>query len=173
MAMDPLPAIPVGVQLVCRTKSKVLEEVTTMLKEQPWTCLPGDEDSSRVFVRTNISGENGTSYRAVLHVTEDHVKVYILCDIKVPESKRVEVAEYIRSVSHNPLHGTFELNASNGELRYKNSVKNEVMTPVLVQTLIAASLLAMDHHFPLVLGICHSLVDPPTAARENSLSFSV
>lgn len=171
MVVERLPVIPEQMEFIYRTSSQNLDDVTEMLKRHSWTCFPGDTDTSRVFVRADISGRNG-KHLAVLHIAKNHAKIYILCDVKASDSRRPHVAEYIRNVNHQPLHGSFELNAMNGVLRYKDSIKDEVVTPILLRQLIASSLSAMDH-YPKVLGISHGLVDPTTAFLEDSLTLTV
>lgn len=173
MVVKRLPTIPERVEFIYRTTSQNIEDVTKMLKRNSWTCFPGDADTSRVFVREGISGRNGT-HLPVLHMANDHAKIYILCDVNIPESRRPQVAEYIHSINHTLHHGSFELNVMNGELRYKqDSIKDEVVTPTVLGQLIASSLLIMDHHYPKVLGIVHGLVDPTTASCGRSLTLTV
>lgn len=73
-----------------------------------------------MFVRTRITGKNGT-YRVVLHVVESHAKVYVICNVEVPESKRDRVSRYIFKVKVNSnqlLRGSLKPDAVKGELKF-------------------------------------------------------
>jgi len=170
MVMKTLPSYATEVVTTHQTPSENLDQVTELLKGKSWTCFPHNAGS--VFVRTNINGRNGT-YRVILHVSEDRAKAFALCDLRIPGSTRTKVAEYIRRVNRETLHGSFELNEMNGELRYRDSIKDEAVNLAMIQALIAATLLAMDHYFPAVLGVCRGLMHPGNAVHEDSLTLNV
>jgi len=153
-----------------QTPSENLDQVTEQLKGKSSTCFPHNAGS--VFLRMNINGRNGT-YHIILHVSEDRAKAFALCDLQIPESTQPKVAEYIRCVNCETLHGSFELNEMNGELQYRDSIKDEALNPAMIQALIAATLLAMDHYFPAVLGVCRGLMHPGNAVHEDSLTLNV
>jgi len=149
-----------------------LDRLSELLESNSWTCFPSNKGTARVFVRTGIRGRNGT-YRIVLHVAKQVVKAYALCDVRVPESKKTRVEDLCRQLNRSTRLGAFELNMMNGNLRYKASIKDRVISLIMIQKLVAASLLTIDHHYPCVLGICNGLMTSTKAVREDSLAFNV
>jgi hypothetical protein len=134
-----------------------IEDVTEMLKKSSWTYFPPEEDTARAFVRADIRTGNYT-YRIVLRASEKRAKVNILCDQRILESARTNVISYLKQINRT-LHGTLELNDASGELRYRNSMHNSVVSRSSIQTLIAASLLTFDQQHAEIASRCREFID--------------
>ncbi len=106
---------------------------------------------ARTALVPTATGEHGiyTCYAQAREETEQFV-FYTFYAVKAPESKRVTVMEYVTRANYGLTVGNFELDMSDGEVRYKTSidVEGETLTPGLIRLLIAANLSTADRYLP-------------------------
>ena len=83
----------------------------------------------------------------------------------VPEDKRVATAEYVTRANFGILVGNFELDFSDGEVRFKTSadVEGIEITSVFVQNLLVANLLTADKYFPGLMKVLYAGMTPADA----------
>ena len=96
------------------------------LKEDEWHPQQLEE---RYIYRMGFSGKNGnTTCYAQVRVDLDQFLFYVLAPVKAPEEARPAVAEFITRANYGMRIGNFEMDYSDGEVRYKSSLDFEGTT---------------------------------------------
>ncbi len=90
---------------------------------------------------------------------------YVVAAIKVPEAQRMEAAEFFTRANFGLVLGNFELDFSDGEIRYKTSVDCEDI-PVLgacFRPCVFAGVLTADRYFPGLTAVLYGGSTPEQA----------
>ncbi|MDK2882876.1 MAG: hypothetical protein PWQ41_39 [Bacillota bacterium] len=115
------------------------------------------------------SGRNG-NWQCWAEAREEQQQFifYSVCPIKVPEGKRLAVAEYLTRANYGLVIGNFELDFNDGEVRYKTSidVEGDELTPALVKNLVYANLSTMDRYLPGIMGVVYANLSPQQAIAQ-------
>lgn len=101
----------------------LLEVVKTWLTEDEW---PFMQPEGTTIFRTAYRGKNG-SFNCSAHLREDQSLLffYSVCPVNIPEDRRPAVAEYITRANYGLYVGNFEMDYTDGEVRYKSSIDVE------------------------------------------------
>jgi hypothetical protein len=88
--------------------------------------------------------------------------------VRTPDDKMNEVAEFITRANYGMIIGNFELDYSDGEIRYKTSVDVEDIEigEPLIRHLVYANVLTMDKYFPGLMRVLYAGIDPVNAIEE-------
>ncbi len=121
-----------------------------------------------------FTGDNG-NWMCYAHAQEDEDVAqfifYSVCPVKVMESKRVIVAEFLTRANYDLALGNFELDFTDGEIRYKTSadVTNDRLTVNLCKNLVYTNVLMMDKYLPGIMAVVYGDVLPvdAVAAVDN------
>lgn len=75
---------------------------------------------------------------------------YSICPIAIPKPKRSKLAEFITRANYGMTIGNFELDYTDGEIRYKTSidVEGEKLTSALIKRLVYTNVAMMDEYLP-------------------------
>jgi hypothetical protein len=98
-----------------------------------------------------VNGAHGTyTLFAQAREEQEQVAVYSVYGVKAAESKRAEAVEYITRANYGLIIGNFELDLSDGEVRYKTSldVEGEALTTGMIRLLVAANVATADRYLP-------------------------
>jgi hypothetical protein len=134
--------------------------------DDEWYFMPmGD----KLMLQMAYQGKNG-KWTCYAQVNEDQqiFFFYSVCPINVPEEKRKEMAELLTRANYGLKVGNFELDFSDGEVRYKTSVDVEDtdLTPALVHNLVYANVWTMDRYLPGILLTAYGSVSPEEAIKK-------
>ena len=105
-------------------------------------------------------------YDVVFHPAEPHLLLaYALVPLRVPEALRSAMAEAITRANYAMLLGNFELDFSDGELRFKVVVDlpDVALTTRLVADVLAASLASCDRYHPAFMAVMYGGVSAEEA----------
>ncbi|MCP2729201.1 YbjN domain-containing protein [Symplocastrum sp. BBK-W-15] len=91
-----------------------------------------------------------------------------MCPISAPESKRLAIAEFITRANYGMMIGNFELDFSDGEIRYKTGidVEGDKLTSALINHLVYANLTMMDEYLPGIRAVIENNVFPQDAIAQ-------
>jgi len=97
---------------------------------------------------------------------EQQAVFYSICPRRVEGPQRAAMAEFITRANYGIVIGNFELDFSDGEIRFKTSidVEDARLTPPLVHHLVYANLLMTDRYLPGVTAIIEG--QSPQSALE-------
>lgn len=143
-----------------RSISEVMQE---FFSEDDWEFVKIEADSILQMV---FEGDHGRWTCFALALEENRQFVfYSLCPVHTPPEKLSAMAEFLTKVNYDTTIGNFELNYSDGEIRYKTSidVEHERFTSGLVNNLVYINVLTMDKYLPGIIAIINHQLSPDDA----------
>jgi hypothetical protein len=123
----------------------------------------------RYIYRMGFSGTNGQVVcYAQIRVDLEQLVFYVMCPVKVPEDKRSAMAEFIARANYGLRIGNFELDFSDGEVRYKSSLDFEdvALESQLIHNAIYPAVQTMDRYLPGLMGVIYGNKMPAEAVAE-------
>lgn len=118
-------------------------------------------ESAGIF-RMNFAGDSGNwACLAQAREQQQQVVFYSICPLRVPDAKRLEVAEFLTRVNYGIVVGNFEMDLEDGEVRYKTSLDLEdagdpaalPALPALIGHIVYANVAAMDRYLPGMMAV--------------------
>ena len=149
----------------------ISEVMREFFDEDDWNFVELEGES---VLQMAFEGENGryTCYACAFEESEQFV-FYSLCPLAVPPEQTLPMAEYLMKVNYGLIVGNFELDFTDGEIRYKSSidVEDEQLTTALVNNLVYGNVLTMDKYLPGITAIINAQIsaDEAIALVENLL----
>jgi hypothetical protein len=115
------------------------------------------------------NGRNG-EFRcfATVRVDLEQFIFYAVAAVKVPESERPAAAEYITRANYGLRIGNFEMDFSDGEIRYKSSLdfEGEELSNNLIRNAIYPAVQLLDQYLPGLLKVVFGGMEPKEAIAE-------
>ena len=149
--------------------SQLYDTLVQFFEEDDWTF---DRDDNELRLSMRVNGRN-TSFRCYARIDEEKqiVMFYTVTDTKVAEAKRPAVAEFITRANYGLYVGNFELDYSDGEVRYKTSIDMEggELTTRMVDNLVNASVSTFDRYFPGLANVLFADMSPAEAIERIEL----
>ena len=147
----------------------LMDALTTFFSEDSGGWKFDQIDDSKL--RVPVKGKNG-AWLSIAQVFEqiDRAACYSFFPTNVPAEKYPEMAEYLTRANWDLLLGNFEMDYSDGELRYRTSidVEGERLSPNLVKQMVYENFATTDKHFPGIMKILYG--DTPVVEALESLS---
>ncbi len=145
---------------------KAFETVERFFQERGWKFT---RDSEKQVLRMVVAGDYG-QYVCYAHVVDERplVLFHSTVSVRVPEEKRPAVAEYLTRANWCLWLGNFEMDYSDGEVRYKTGldVRDGELTMGMVGVLVFANLQTMDRYFPGMMSVIWSDISPEAAVAK-------
>ncbi len=145
--------------------TQIFEEMVNFFKEDEW---PFVQIEANQILEMVFHGENG-EWKCYAQAREEEKQFvfYSLCPVKVPKRKRRAVGEFMSRANYGMIIGNFELDFTDGEIRYKTSidVEGDRLTSALIRQLVDANVTMMDKYLP---GI--NLVIDGEASPEDAIA---
>ncbi|MBD2003761.1 MULTISPECIES: YbjN domain-containing protein [Cyanophyceae] len=136
--------------------SEIFEAVINFFKENNWLFFQMEQEPA---LQMSFQGENG-QWMCFVKVREEQEQLifYSISPVKVPENKRLVMAEFLSRANFGLSIGNFELNFADGQIRYKTSIaaKGNGVNSALIGQLIFANLLTMDEYLPGIMSIIYT-----------------
>jgi hypothetical protein len=147
------------------TATNLLSPVLQFFTEDDWqyTKLQGEPT-----LRMGFQGQNGEwNCYAKVRETQQQFVFYSLCPISITEDKRNAIAQFLTLANYGMTIGNFELDYSDGEIRYKTSidVEGDRLTPALIKRLVYTNVLMMDEYLPGIKAVIETGMAPEDAIR--------
>jgi hypothetical protein len=145
---------------------RIFEAIINFFTEDDWayTKIQGEPT-----LRLAFQGQNGkwTCYAKAREQQQQFV-FYSICPVKVPETKNLAIAEFIARANFGMIIGNFELDFTDGEIRYKTSIDVEGanLTFLQVKRLVYANVMMMDQYLPGIMSVIDSDVEPKDAIAQ-------
>ncbi len=145
---------------------RILDTAAQFLEADNW---PYSQVEGKTIYKTGFEGKNGqfTCYAQERGEQEQFV-FYSIFPVRAPENKLADIAEFITRANYGMIIGNFELDYSDGEIRYKTSVdveEIEISEP-LVRHLVYANVLTIDKYFPGLMRVIYAGIAPSDAINE-------
>jgi hypothetical protein len=128
----------------------LVQVMRDFLTAPEWGFGPGPTDSTFV---THYQGDNG-DFVAVCSVREDEDQLvfYAFAPGNTAPEQLAPMMELVTRANHGMILGNFELDLSDGEVRYKVAVDVEVFEDptIVVKTHLAACIMTLDQYLPAI-----------------------
>jgi hypothetical protein len=145
---------------------KIFEEMLNFFVEEGWryTKIKGEP-----VLRLSFEGKNSkwTCY-AKARVQEQQMVFYSICPINASESKLLAMAEFIARANYGIIVGNFELDFTDGEIRYKTGIDVEgaSLSFPLIKQLVYTNVTVMDEYLPGIISVINDGVSPVDAIAK-------
>lgn len=119
--------------------------------------------------RSMFVGQNGElACFAQIRPDLDQFIFYVVLPVRVPEELRAAVGEFLTRANYGLRIGNFEMDYSDGEVRYKSSIDFEGITleTALVRNVIYPAVQTMDRYLPGMMGVIYGGKTPENAIAE-------
>ena len=147
-----------------------LQIVADFLTQEGWPC---EQVGEEMLLRSLFKGNNG-EWICYAHCRpqEAQTLIYSVAPVRVPAVLRSAAAEYVTRVNWGLLVGNFELDYSDGEVRFKTSIQlsSTPLTHDLLRSLIMGNVAVMDKYLPgllAVVGLQQTPLEAITAVEEG------
>lgn len=124
---------------------------------------------SKTALQTAFAGENGRWNCYAQAREEQHQFVfYSVIPVNAPEARRAAVVEFITRVNYGLIIGNFELDYSDGEIRYKSSldVEGDELTEDLIRNAVYRNVYTTDRYLPGIMSVIYADADPAEAVAR-------
>lgn len=135
------------------TTPPIFQAVVNFFTQDDWsfTRIQGEQ-----ALHLGFQGENGT-WNCYAHIREQQEQLifYSICPLLAPENKRAAVAEFLTRANYGLFIGNFEMDFTDGEIRYKTSIdiSSDELTLDAIQRLVYANVAMMDEYLPGIIAV--------------------
>lgn len=144
----------------------VFDVLVRFFREDDWKFRQVEGET---ILLMGFQGENGRwQLIARARDPEQQVIVFSVLEKRVPEERRSAMAEFVARANYGMIIGNFELDFSDGEVRYKTSIDVESgeLTTGMVKRLVYANVLMMDKYLPGIIDVMHGRAEPADAIAK-------
>ena len=146
--------------------SQILDIVASYFDKNGW---PYSRQDDSPVLATRHRGVNG-EWPCYAWASEERGQFafFSKCPVTAPPDKRATVAEFVARANYDLILGNFELDFTDGEIRFKTSigVLHDRLTNALVDQMIFANIIMMDRYLPALMKVISSDISPEEALAE-------
>jgi hypothetical protein len=132
-----------------------MESITAFLTNEE---IGFEEHTESEIIRFNFSG-NEANWMVTICNFEDSRQIVVLSVVSslVPVERRAEMKEFISTVNFGLLVGNFEMDAEEGEVRFRTGadVDDMVVDQTLVRNLVYGNVSSMDIYISAINKVIH------------------
>lgn len=146
--------------------AELFDAVVQFFDEENWRYFQLGDDPVLSML---FSGENGNwNCYAECRETQGQFLFYSICPMKVPELRRVAVAEFLTRANYGLVVGNFEMDFKDGEIRYKTSIRTEGELPNrgILKHLVYSNVAMMDRYMHGLMTVMYGGSTPAEVIRE-------
>lgn len=117
-------------------------------------------------LQMQFQGENGQwSCFGFAKEQQEQFAFYSVCPVRPSEDKRLALAEFLTRANYGLALGNFELDFSDGEIRYKTSldVEGDRLTSALIKHIVYSNVMMMDTYLPGIMLVIYGNATPEDA----------
>ena len=145
---------------------RIMDGIKTFFTSDDWNFT---EETEGAFLRMGFRGKDG-SWRCIARAREQQEQVvfYSIPEVNVPEERRAAMAEFITRANYGTIVGIFEMDYSDGEVRYKTSIDFEgsEVSAAHCKQLVYANVYTMDRYLKGILAVAFGGKDALEAVNE-------
>ncbi len=145
---------------------RAFKSLGTWLEEDGWH--PQRLDDKHVY-RFGCRGKNGTfTCFAQVHTDMEQMIFYIVAPVNASEERRGAVAEFITRANYGMRIGNFEMDFTDGEIRYKSSFDFEstVLGSQLIKNALYPGVQTTDQYLPGLMKVIYGDGEPVDIIKE-------
>jgi hypothetical protein len=141
----------------------ILNALTHFFKEDQWNFTQLGEQP---ILQMGFEGQAGQwGCYAQAREREQQFVFYSVCRVKTPAERLSAMAEFLTRANYNLIIGNFELDYTDGEVRFKTSidVEGDELTWPLIHHIVYANVLNMDKYLPGIMAVIERNATPQEA----------
>lgn len=143
----------------------IFSAVIQFFEDSKWDFVRDDLDS---ILHTAYEGKNG-DWQCYARAREKQKQLvfYSIAPVSTPENLREAMAIFLTMVNYGLILGNFELDLSDGEVRFKTSidVSGSELTSALIKHVVLANTTMMDKYLPSIENIIAGISPSETIAK--------
>jgi hypothetical protein len=147
------------------TSTRIYDAINDFFTKDDWNF---DVLEGRPVLRMGFNGDDG-QWMCFAQAREEHEQFifYSVAPVKAPEERRGAMAEFITRANYGMIMGNFEMDFSDGEVRYKTSidVEGSELTNPLMKQIVYANVLTMDRYLKGIMAVAFGGVDATDAIK--------
>jgi len=145
----------------------MFDHILAYFEKESWLySLPEEGDSIAIF---GISTKNA-KYKCILKVEEDANRLifFSILPLHIHSSQRSELAEILTRINYNLFYGSFEMDFTDGEIRYKTSFiyEDSIITEKVLDHIIKGNITTADMNFELLSAFSNKQINMDDAIKE-------
>jgi hypothetical protein len=141
----------------------LLESVTAFLREDDWKFSMLD---GKPGVRFGVTLKNA-AYTCIGVVDEEkrQFRFFVSSSTNVPQARRAVACEYLTRANYGLRFGCFEMDMSDGEVRFRDSisVEDSNLSKAMIRSTIYTCAATMDRYYAGLMSILYSNTAPGDA----------
>jgi hypothetical protein len=148
------------------TTERIFQTMVNFFTEDDWSYAKIQGEPALYLA---FEGDNGSwNCYAKAREGEEQFVFYSICPIKVPKVKRRTLGEFIARANYGMMIGNFELDFTDGEIRYKTSidVEGDKLSFALIKRLVYANVTMMDEYLPGIKLVLEGGMSPEDAIAQ-------
>ncbi len=105
---------------------------------------------------------------AIENEDQQQLSFYSVCPNRVPDDFRHKIVEFITRANYGLKNGNFEMDFSDGEVRYKTFIDIEggTLAQKMIENLLFANIATVDRYYPGIAKVLYGDVSPETAIEQ-------
>lgn len=146
----------------------MFDTVLQFFKEDDWRF---EQLEGKTILKMGFKGEAG-SWRCFAQVRDEQRQFvfYSILDSNCPEDKRQKMAEFLTRANYGLITGNFEMDFSDGEVRFKTSMdvkeNEDKFSTSIIKRLVYINVLMTDKYLPGVMGVMYGVLSPTEAIAK-------
>nr|WP_246844490.1 YbjN domain-containing protein [Hydrocoleum sp. CS-953] len=142
------------------SEESIFKAVVNFFIEDDWQFAKLETEPT---LRLAFQGKNGKwDCYAKAREQQQQFAFYSVCPINVPENKHQPIIEFITRANYGMIIGNFELDFTDGEIRYKTGidVEGDRLSFALIKQIVYANVMMMDEYLPGIQAILSENLSP-------------
>lgn len=126
-------------------------------------------DADKELIRMGFSIDcKLSSCDVLIDLRDDKYIVYSKIDMNADEQSRPEMAKLLAYINYGIIYGGFEMDFSDGEIRYRNPVNCNDFLPSdeIIRRSISTPIAMMEKYGNALLGVMMGFIDAKTACEQ-------
>ena len=147
-------------------EDRIFNSMSAFFEQDEW---PAERLPDRPVLRMMFAGDDAQwTCFAQSRAEQEQFIYYSVAPVKAPAERRAAMAEFITRANYGMIIGNFELDFSDGEVRYKTSIDVEgaELVPAVIRQLVYANVLTMDRYLKGIMAVAFGGVDPEMAVKS-------
>lgn len=144
--------------------ARILDAMKKFFENDKWPFEHIDDMS----LKMSFQGDDG-QWNCFARAREEQQQFifYSYAPIKVPEERRPAMGEFINRANYGMIIGNFEIDYSDGEVRYKTSidVEDAELVEPLCKNLVYQNVLTMDRYYKGIMAVAFGGMSAEAAVR--------
>lgn len=148
------------------SNSPIFQAIINFFTQDDWAFT---KNKGELSLNLAFEGDNGRwKCYAKAREKQQQFVFYSICPISAPESKLMAIAEFITRANYGMIIGNFELDFTDGEIRYKTGidVEGDKLTLALIKQLVYANVTMMDEYLSGIKAVIENDILPEDAIAQ-------